>query len=74
MSELRFHPEAREEAVRASVYLELARDGYGEKFEDELEQLCARIVAYPRSGTLLPGYPHRSSAFERTACGRSGTR
>ena len=57
MDELSFHPAARVEAVRASVYLESARDGYGEKFEDELAQLCERIVAHPQSGTLVPGYP-----------------
>lgn len=57
MAELRFAPEARAEAVIASIYLEEARIGYGEKFEQELDRVCERIAAYPRSGSTLPGYP-----------------
>ncbi len=57
MEELRFHPAAALEAIEASAYLEESRLGYSEKFETELDRLCARIIDYPRSGTRLPDYP-----------------
>lgn len=57
MTEITFHPAARAEAVAASLYLESERVGYGEKFEDELDALLARIQELPRSGQRLPGYP-----------------
>ena len=57
MDDLPFHPAALREAVKASIYLEEARFGYSEKFENELDRLCARIVEHPKSGSHLEGYP-----------------
>lgn len=57
MTEIPFHPAARAEAVTASLYLESERVGYGEKFEDEIDALLARIQEFPSSGQRLPGYP-----------------
>ncbi len=60
MEELRFHPAAALEAIEAieaSAYLEESRLRYSEKFEAELDRLCARIIDHPRSGTRLPDYP-----------------
>jgi hypothetical protein len=56
MAELEFHPAARAEAVAASEYLESERIGYGEVFEDELDQLLERIAAYPKSGRRIHRY------------------
>ena len=57
MSQLAFHPAARKEAVKASLYLENARFGYGDKFEEELVRLSGHIVEHPNSGSPLDGYP-----------------
>lgn len=57
MTTLAFHPAARAEAVAAAVYLEVEREGYGEKFERELADLCERIICHPSSGSLLADYP-----------------
>lgn len=57
MTEIPFHPAARAEAVAASLYLESQRVGYGEKLEEELDALLARIGELPKSGQRLPGYP-----------------
>ena len=57
MAEIPFHPAARAEAVTASVYLESERVGYGERFEQELDDVLARIEEFPKSGKPLPGYP-----------------
>lgn len=56
MAELVFHPAARAEAVAASEYLESERIGYGEVFEDELDQLLERIVQFPKSGRRIHPY------------------
>lgn len=55
MTEIPFHPAARAEAVAASLYLESQRVGYGEKLEEELDALLARIGELPKSGQRLPG-------------------
>lgn len=57
MHELAFHPAASKEAVEASAYLEAARFGYGDKFEDELGELCSHITEHPESGSPVRGYP-----------------
>ena len=56
MTEIPFHPAARAEAVAASLYLESERIGYGEKFEDEIDALLARIQEVPKRGQRLPDY------------------
>ncbi len=57
MPELRFHPAARIELVQAIVHHEAARPGYGAKFEAEVEDLVARVLEFPQSGSPLPAYP-----------------
>jgi len=54
---LRFHGEAREEYVDALLYIEERREGYGQKFEDEVESALERALNFPTSGTQLPGFP-----------------
>jgi hypothetical protein len=51
------HPEAEAEYVDALLYLEEQRDGYGARFEAEVDATLARIRAFPQSGVLLTGYP-----------------
>lgn len=57
MSELRFHRAARIELVEAATYYESQRPGYGRKFEAEFDAVVERVVQFPESGGLLPGYP-----------------
>ncbi|MEM9457680.1 MAG: hypothetical protein AAGF11_26105 [Myxococcota bacterium] len=57
MSALPFHPSAKTEALSASLYLESQREGYGAKFERELDKLLKRIEQFPDSGSRLPNYP-----------------
>lgn len=54
---LRFHPLARAEYVEAIVYLEQRREGYGERFEAEVDAALDRIRDFPLSGVRLPGFP-----------------
>jgi hypothetical protein len=58
MAEIPFHPAARAEAIAASLYLESERVGYGERFEQELDEVLARIEELPKSGKRLPGSPN----------------
>src|SRR5262245_58966847 len=55
--ELLFHPLALTEAIDASVYLESEREGYGDRFDTELDEICERVMRYPKSGVLMGGYP-----------------
>ena len=57
MSELRFHRAARVELIEAATYYESQRLGYGHKFEAELDAVVERVIQFPESGGLLPGYP-----------------
>jgi plasmid stabilization system protein ParE len=54
---LRFHPLARLEYVEAMVYLEQRREGYGERFENEVDSTLQRIADFPQSGALIPDCP-----------------
>ncbi len=54
---LRFHPLARVEYVEAIVYLEQRREGYGERFEAEVDAVLDRARHFPRSGAQVPGFP-----------------
>ena len=54
---LRFHPLARVEYVEAIVYLEQRREGYGERFEAEVDAVLGRIREFPQSGARVPGFP-----------------
>lgn len=55
--QLRFHPLARVEYVEAIVYLEQRREGYGERFEAEVDAVLDRIRQFPRSGARVPDLP-----------------
>ncbi len=57
MSELRFHRAARIELVEAATCYESQRPGYGHRFEAEFDAVVERVVQFPESGGLLPGYP-----------------
>lgn len=57
MSELRFHRAARIELAEAATYYESQRPGYGRKFEAEFDAVVERVLQFPESGGLLPGYP-----------------
>ena len=54
---LRFHPLGRVEYVEAIVYLEQRREGYGERFETEVDAVLDRIRDFPQSGASVPGFP-----------------
>lgn len=57
MADLPFHPAAKAEAITASLYLESQREGYGSKFELELDELLGRIEQFPKSSPRLSDYP-----------------
>lgn len=57
MSLPRLHPEADVEYVEALMYLEAQREGYGERFEAEVEATLDRIRAFPHSGAPVDGCP-----------------
>jgi plasmid stabilization system protein ParE len=57
MTRPRLHPAARVEYVEALLYLEAQREGYGERFEVEIEATLDRIRDFPQSGALIDGYP-----------------
>jgi plasmid stabilization system protein ParE len=54
---LRFHPLARVEYADAMVYLEQHREGYGERFENEVDSTLQRIADFPQSGAVIPDCP-----------------
>lgn len=54
---LRFHPLARVEYVEAIVYLEQRREGYGERFEAEVDAVLDRVQRFPQSGAKVTGFP-----------------
>ena len=57
MSELRFHRAARIELAEAATHYESQRPGYGRKSEAEFDAVVERVLQFPESGGLLPGYP-----------------
>jgi hypothetical protein len=57
MTQHKFHREARLEYIEALLLLEEQRIGYGEKFEAEVEAVLKRIEEFPKSASLLKGFP-----------------
>lgn len=57
MSRPRLHPEAQAEYLEALLLLEDEREGYADVFEAEVEAVIDRIIAFPRSGALVRGFP-----------------
>lgn len=73
MTQPRLHPEAEVEYVEALLYLEAQREGYGERFEAEVDATLDRIRAFPLSGALVEGY-RETSKRGHFRCGASDTR
>jgi plasmid stabilization system protein ParE len=57
MKPYRFHPEARLEYIEALLHVEEEREGYGAKFEAEVDAALRRVSEFPRSAPRLPGFP-----------------
>jgi hypothetical protein len=62
MSAHAFHPEARAEYLAALIYLEEEREGYGERFEAEVDTTLDRVRSFPRSGARVEGLPRSIEA------------
>jgi len=67
MSALAFHPEARAEYLTALLHLEEEREGYGARFEAEIDAALDRVRSFPRSGARVEGLPRdiEARAFPR---------
>ncbi|MCA9684467.1 MAG: hypothetical protein KC431_13510 [Myxococcales bacterium] len=43
--------------MEALLYLERRREGYGERFEAEVDAVLERVHRFPKSGAKVPGFP-----------------
>lgn len=50
------HPEAREELRDAAFWYEDREPGLGEKFYDAIDEATSRIIDWPRSAPVFPGW------------------